>query len=381
MLRAIYIDYRLYPFLAKVDKIINRRWPGLKLIDLLVSDIGELRGSVLETIRYIVEKGRAPKPKATSEDEVLLFYVVIVAASLTNNRWLIDRIAIAYSKRAGEFLEKERPENLVLIANKIGIKAFFEHGNCPHIPLGFKRGVIQYRVLPFKITLKDYLKLAQRLAKDPKYSLVNQIVDKGYVYVDKDIFIRLIEEAFTQYIRSLYKPVREIPRELEELVSSINNIVKETRGEQVVQFTSTGEIIVSEELSGVIDEEAFPPCIKVLIDEFRKGGNLSHHARFTLAAFLARIGMSVDDILELFKNAPDFNERIARYQIEHIAGLRGSRKKYMPYNCSTMKSLGICPLVDKDCGVKNPVVYYYRVLYRRAKKNKTGTNSNSRGRK
>jgi DNA primase large subunit len=80
--------------------------------------------------------------------------------------------------------------------------------------------------------------------------------------------------------------------------------------------------------------------------------------------------MDVEEILELFRNVPDFNEKIARYQLEHIAGLRGSRKQYMPYSCQTMKSLGLCPIVG-DCGAKNPLIVYRRNIWRSKHRKRT----------
>jgi len=189
---------------------------------------------------------------------------------------------------------------------------------------------------------------------------------------------RILEEAIMSYIKSMIKPIKEIPSELNELVMEIMNVLREYIGEEqsFKLLSTTGERIIEEELKGIIDYELFPPCMKKLVNELRSGENLSHHARFTIAAFLSRIGMDVNDILDLFKNSPDFNERIARYQVEHIAGLRGSRKQYMPYSCQTMKSLGLCPVPNNDCGVKNPLVIYYRNLRKKYRKSRLESKSN-----
>ncbi len=103
----------------------------------------------------------------------------------------------------------------------------------------------------------------------------------------------------------------------------------------------------------------FPPCIKHLIAELKQGKHLSHHERFAVATFLINIGTDVEYVLNLMRYSPDFNEKIARYQVEHLAGLRGARKKYLVYSCDKMKSLGICVA---ECGTKNPLQYYFREL-------------------
>ncbi len=378
MLRITYIDYRKYPFLEKVDRVLTRVWPGLNLIDLISSRSGIVYENAMKSFKHILETGKALPPQSTSENEVIIFYSTIFLASLTNNRWVIERVAIAYSKRASEFLAKDSPESIIEVAHRLGIEVKYVTDNAPRIPIGIKRSSIIYRTLPYAIALKDYVRYSRRLSSDPRYALVNQILDRGWVYVDKKVLSRILEEAIMNYIKSMIKPIKEIPSELNELVMEIMNVLKEYIGEEqsFKLLSTTGERIIEEELKGIIDYELFPPCMKKLVNELRSGENLSHHARFTIAAFLSRIGMDVNDILDLFKNSPDFNERIARYQVEHIAGLRGSRKQYMPYSCQTMKSLGLCPIPNNDCGVKNPLVIYYRNLRKKYRKSKLESKSN-----
>jgi DNA primase large subunit len=88
-----------------------------------------------------------------------------------------------------------------------------------------------------------------------------------------------------------------------------------------------------------------------------KGENLSHVERRTLATYLIVTGRSVDELMDMFKTSPDFNERVARYQLEHLAGLRGARKKYLPASCKTMKTYGLC-FPDQWCdNIRNPLQY------------------------
>jgi len=104
--------------------------------------------------------------------------------------------------------------------------------------------------------------------------------------------------------------------------------------------------------------------MRALLEEALAGKNLSHSARFALASFLLNIGKTVDEIIEIFRAAPDFREDIARYQVEHIAGLRGSKTKYTPFKCDNMRSLGLCRW--KCRGVKHPL-QFYRLLLRKGR--------------
>jgi DNA primase large subunit len=73
--------------------------------------------------------------------------------------------------------------------------------------------------------------------------------------------------------------------------------------------------------------------------------------------------MEVNEIVKNFVSITDFDEQFTRYQIEHIAGLRGSRTKYTPPTCSTLKTHGICVNPDNLCKtIRHPLTYYRRRL-------------------
>jgi len=113
--------------------------------------------------------------------------------------------------------------------------------------------------------------------------------------------------------------------------------------------------------------------MKYLLAKVKKGENLSHLARFAITSFLVNIGFSIDEIVDLWRSSPDFDENIARYQVEHIAGLRGSGTKYIPPSCKTLKVHGICPSGVECDEKKNPLKYYYRKL-----KERKGRKSNAK---
>jgi len=100
-----------------------------------------------------------------------------------------------------------------------------------------------------------------------------------------------------------------------------------------------------------------PPCIEKLIEDLQRGENLSHFARFALAAFLVNAGWDVGQIVDLFRNAPDFDEKVTRYQVEHIAGKRGGGRRYTPPSCERMRQEGLCVA---NCGISNPIEWLRR---------------------
>ncbi len=354
---AVIIDYSYYPFIADVDSIIEYRWPGATLATLADPNgiIGKRALRVLERIIKGKDIGRGQR---IAEEEIVAYYIVLAITKALGDRRLINRVAIAYSKHAYEKLRHENIPTLIAIAKRIGIN-ILQAKNPPRIPVKIIRGTPAFIVKPFAMYFKDYLKFSARLTGEPKYRIVNQIVHRGYVYLDKEVFPRILEEAITMYIVNQIKELRIRPEELDHIIEKAREILDKANWYQVRTVRQTQQGVFE---TDIIDFNAFPPCMSKIIEALRAGENISHQARFTIAAFLARIGMDVEEIIELFKNVPDFNEKIARYQIEHIAGLRGSRKQYMPYSCQTMKSLGLCPVAG-DCGAKNPLIVYRRNIW------------------
>jgi len=69
--------------------------------------------------------------------------------------------------------------------------------------------------------------------------------------------------------------------------------------------------------------------------------------------------MEVGDVVNVFGNLSDYDEKMTRYQVEHIAGRRGTRTKYMPPNCNTLRTHGLCAGMDELCKtVRHPLSYY-----------------------
>ncbi len=363
---AVIIDYAYYPFIADVDSIIEYRWPGATLATLADPNgiVGRRALGILERIVKGKDVGRG---QLTAEEEIAAYYIVLAIAKTLGDRRLINRIAIAYSKHAYERLRHENIPTLIAIAKRIGINILHAK-NPPRIPVKMIRGTPAFIAKPFAMYFKDYLKFSARLTGEPKYRIVNQIVHRGYVYLDKEVFPRILEEAIAMYIINQINELQVRSEEMGHIIEKAREILDKANWHRVRAVRHAQQGVHD---TDIIDFDAFPPCMSKIIEALRAGENLSHQARFTITAFLARIGMDVEEILELFRNVPDFNEKIARYQIEHIAGLRGSRKQYMPYSCQTMKSLGLCPIAG-DCGAKNPLAVYRRNILRNKYRKGTG---------
>ncbi|MGI0049308.1 MAG: DNA primase, partial [Nitrososphaera sp.] len=98
-------------------------------------------------------------------------------------------------------------------------------------------------------------------------------------------------------------------------------------------------------------------CVKHALEVMGKGENLPHSARVMLATYMLAIGKPVDEIVMMYENAPDFNEKITRYQVEHLAGMKGSRTKYSVPSCDKLRNENLC-FATADCdGIINPIQF------------------------
>jgi DNA primase large subunit len=110
--------------------------------------------------------------------------------------------------------------------------------------------------------------------------------------------------------------------------------------------------------------EAFPPCINYCLEGLMAGRRASHMERFALTTFLVNIGMPIEQMVSFYTEVTDFDESKTRYQIEHIAGLKGNRTKYTPPTCNTLRTHRVCRNPDRICDrINHPLSYYRRKIW------------------
>ena len=272
--------------------------------------------------------GQASKPHVL-EFEVFSFLLAIVLIKLSGMSTLVKRFALAEARRAEAYLKKD----LGRASNQSEIdlikKIIFELSGIEVI----KKDDF------FIISISDYLKQSATF-HEREWKLINRHVENGKVFLNSDKIVRLIRKELGVYIISKINnaPVPEMIPGLESEVKNLISIAKKF----TPTFVATGE---------------YPPCIKHAIDVLEKGENLPHSGRFMLATFLLAKGQSVKQIAPLFKNAPDYNERITLYQLNHLAGASGSTTKYSCPSCEKLKTQNLC-FATSDCdNITNPLQF------------------------
>jgi DNA primase large subunit len=171
--------------------------------------------------------------------------------------------------------------------------------------------------------------------------LVNRLVSGGYVYLDADETVRLIRNELSVMI---YSRVRNM--NLPTIPEAMRLRAQDLRTKFAPRFDYRPVAVTD-----------FPPCIKHALEIMGKGENLPHSARMMLATYMLTIGKPIDEIVSMFENAPDFNQKITRYQVEHLAGMKGSRTKYSVPSCEKLLNENLCFATEQCAGITNPVQF------------------------
>ncbi|MEM1515810.1 MAG: DNA primase large subunit PriL [Candidatus Bathyarchaeia archaeon] len=337
-------DLAKYPFLPEAAEEIKRLNFGIE--NLLEPNYAPILD---RAERRIIEALMINPPEVSYDPykydkyiELLSFPVAIIFASATSSDYIKRRFALAEARRAYNLLKVEDDEKILEIARRFGWKI-----KLSNIRIGLEK-------FDFSLNFIDYLKnISSFHEKD--WKLVNRLVVKGEVYLSKQEIARLLQEEIRRHIESKMDPkVRSLLPD--EIIERINSLRK-SYAEKISESSFTIEDLSSSD----VKIEFFPPCIRDLYGAALSGRHISHVGRFTLTAFLLNIGMDPEVIVGLFRRSADFNERMTKYQIEHIAGQRGSMTKYTPPKCDTLQTYGLCPGMNDICKkIKHPLIYYLR---------------------
>ncbi len=324
-------DYAKYPFLKQASSKIQQ-------LELTIQSIVEDR-FVLERAQQRVENAildvTVGSLEADKRTEISSFAASLILAIATKNAWIKKRYALAVAKTAhAQMLSQDTSK-----AKIATIAKDFDWNISDGKP---------YK--DFQIGFTFYLKNAAHM-HGYEWKLVNQIIDKGMVYLNKDKVIRLLQEEIKARVekRLDVADLKNLPEDINIIAYKLTELAQGVMGQEI------------EEMPKTVSKSAFPPCINALYADAAAAHHLSHIGRFTLTSFLVNIGMTPEAIAEMYKTFSDYNERLTRYQIEHIAGERGSGTRYTCPQCSVLQTHGVCKNKDDLCRrIYHPLNYYKR---------------------
>ena len=211
----------------------------------------------------------------------------------TNNNYIKNRVAIRYAKFLAEKLNVDE-------AIKI----------CEILGVNIKRDSIAL------VRFDDYLKFSP---KSDEYKIFYLNLKEGFVELNERKLIRFVEEVMKSRLLIFHE--QENDERAKEFAERLLAMIPKTT------------VKISYEK---------PPCIEAIINQLYEHENLSHYSRWVLAVYLINIGMDIDEIVKMYQNLPDFNEKITRYHLEFI-----KKKNYKMPSCEKMLIYGLrkenCP--------------------------------------
>jgi DNA primase large subunit len=325
-----------YPFVPISAKYVQEAGFSLeRLIGSRAFESARERGQerVIQAINGTLEK-----PRLTSSEEgpvlteLLSYPYARILVSCFDDPYLTRKYAHIEAEAAYHDLKKEDNAFLHEFGMEFGMDAVFREDEV-------------------QLHFTAFLKYASSL-KAIEWKLINQHMEHGRVFIEKNNFVRLLQEAVRRHIQGSLplKVPEDICSSCNERLAEIREALQEKKGD----YEANG--------LGEVDMEQFPPCIKYAVSNARGGVNLAHSMRFAMTSFLLSAGMSVDEIVDLFNVSPDFDDEKTRYQIEHISGASG--EQYTPPSCSTMQTYGNCHGADDLCKrINHPLNYYRRKMW------------------
>jgi len=261
--------------------------------------------------------------------EVFSFLLAIVLLKLCGMHTLIKRFALAEARRAEKYLEKDLSNISDESKKELAIRVIDDLFS------------VQVEKIEdyFVISVSDYLKHSINF-HEREWKLINRHVENGQVFLTPHETVRLIRKELGTYINSKIINAKT-PTMIPGFEDSVNKLAMLSK-KFVIHTVTTGE---------------YPPCVKHAIDVLEKGENLPHSGRFMLATFLLSKGQSVEQIAPLFKNAPDYNERVTLYQLNHLAGTSGSGTQYSCPSCEKLKTQSLCFATSECDNIINPLQF------------------------
>jgi len=337
-------DWAKYPFTTEAGRYIQDKGPE---IQDLSPDFLEAVNTAIRRVEEALEEGIHTNWKGSADGiEILAYPIAVMIVMRLGDPFLKRRYALAEAKRAYKLLLNEPPRKSKEHLSDIAVNTFGWKLQQP----GETVGDIKH---DFLLSFTDYLRNAVVFHED-KWKLVNKLFVGGYVYLTTVEAARLLQEEIQRRIeRKLDETLElELPSQILQKMEPLKLLLAQRKGEITMEEAPPGFIVT-----------AFPPCINRLYDAVFSGQPIPHLGRFTLTSFLLAVGLSADDVVNLFSQLADYNSEMTRYQVEHIAGTRGSRTKYTSPNCDTLRTHGFCLGATELCRKgRHPLTYYRRKL-------------------
>ena len=320
-----------YPFLAEAGKYLQDKGFSLEQFGT-DPDLKKIVNMAFERIKISTEgkiySSDIPENHTSLPMEVFSFLIAVVLLKLTGMHTLIRRFSLAEERRSERFLEKDLSNYKDKTKEEFALKIMDELFSIE----------IKKQEDDFVIPISNYLKHSINF-HEREWKLINRKIDSGNVFLTSHETVRLVRKEIDLHIASKIHAANtpDMIEGFQEYVDKLKTIAKKFEVK-------------------IVESSEYPPCIKKAIEVLEKGENLPHSGRFMLATFLLAKGQQVDQIAPLFKNAPDYNEKVTLYQLNHLSG-KSSTTQYACPSCEKLKSQNLCFPIPECDGIINPIQF------------------------
>jgi DNA primase large subunit len=324
-------DLAKYPFLEEAGTYV--RESHFDLDDFNRSEFLHIIERASKRIEFALIQGKVFMDLEKYDIELFTFLVSLIMMKYIYEDSAIKKFSLFEAIRVERFLISDLLKEKDLRKKNLLISRIFRELFQLDVDLDNKKNNL------FKMNISNYLARATQF-NEIEWKLINRAVDNGYVYLDVDETVRLIRYEIYKLMYNKIKNmnITKIPEQIRFHATLIKNKLI-----PAIKYTK--------------NTTDLPPCIKKALEFLNKSENLPHSARFMLATYMLSLGKSIDEVVSLFQNAPDFNEKITRYQVEHLAGKKGSQTKYSVPACSKLVNENLC-YATIDCkGINNPIQF------------------------
>ncbi len=211
----------------------------------------------------------------------------------------------------------------------------------------------------FWVSLSDFIEICPRIS-GKYWRLINRPTRDGWVRMDAGVgessrqrTARLIKERIRENLNQICS--QRMERMDDEFAARFSDSV-----ERIVGLFS--ERVHAEMPISAAKRTEWPPCFESAVSELNQGINVNHTGRVFLAAMSKSMGISQEETIAFFSNAPDFNHDTSAYQINQIY-----EREYTPHGCSALKTGARCPVQRGDDSLCDQEWMSHPLKYLRAK--------------
>lgn len=325
-----------YPFLQEASDYIQETKFGFDEFD---------RPEMIHIINRAAEKlenelkGKVYLNLDEYEIEIMTFLVSLLLIKSIGLEEVSKKCSLFEAMRVEKFLSSDLSNERSSQKKRLLVEKIFQELFNINIDFDSKSSIC-------KLSVPDYLHRASRM-HEQEWKLINRSVKDGFVYLDIDEAVRLVRNELSNLIYTRIKNMK-----VYDVPISIKSKADELRKKYAGHYVHRNQFKILD----------YPPCIKHAMEAINKGENLPHSARFMLATYMLAIGKTEENVIEIFKNSPDYNDKITRYQVEHLAGKKGSHIKYSVPSCDRLKSEDLCYAVRECENLINPIQFGRRKI-------------------